>query len=351
MPVHCPDCGSQLSFRGRQVACTACNYSRNLQQNSDHVVPRSLEANVSFKDFKRSLGRDLHEYTCEDCQTHLVSTHAEKTAPCPFCQGKLVPAEEIFHEKRLLPEGIIPFTIPQKKASRLLHKWLRKRYFYFLPRKIFRLTQPENLKGVFLPYFLIDAHTRSTWKGNAGIQYTAKVKVKGKERNEQRIAWEPTAGYWEHYFADISVPASQGINAQYLEEIEPFQFRKIVDYDPRYLSDWFAELYQAQEMDGVKTADALIDLKVMQHAYGRVKGDEVKDFKIVSEKSCLSFRHIFMPIWLATFVYRGRPFQFLINGQTGQITGDKPLSFPRMYIAIGIVVLLLVILGLYQIFR
>jgi hypothetical protein len=53
-----------------------------------------------------------------------------------------------------------------------------------------------------------------------------------------------------------------------------------------------------------------------------------------------------LPVWMMAYRYKEHVFRFLINGQTGRATGQKPTSTRKilMAIVIGIVAVVLLIL-------
>ena len=39
-----------------------------------------------------------------------------------------------------------------------------------------------------------------------------------------------------------------------------------------------------------------------------------------------TFKHILLPIWMAAYKYGGKSYRFLVNGQTGEVQGERPYS-------------------------
>jgi hypothetical protein len=62
----------------------------------------------------------------------------------------------------------------------------------------------------------------------------------------------------------------------------------------------------------------------------------------------LSSEPILLPVWVMAYNYKETIYRFLINGQTGQATGQAPLSWKKMIVAtaIAVLVLLVILLGL-----
>jgi hypothetical protein len=59
----------------------------------------------------------------------------------------------------------------------------------------------------------------------------------------------------------------------------------------------------------------------------------------------VKFKHVLLPVWISAYRFNNKTYRFLVNGQTGEVAGESPLSWQKVtFLVIGIVVLL--ILGL-----
>jgi hypothetical protein len=62
-----------------------------------------------------------------------------------------------------------------------------------------------------------------------------------------------------------------------------------------------------------------------------------------------NWRLVLLPFFLATFMFEGRSYQVLINGQTGKISGQRPVDWTKIWLVIAALLvpgLLLSFLGL-----
>lgn len=338
--ARCPECGSQLIYDGggkRRLKCTKCRYSRELGRESDQVAPRKLHEGVQLKEFKQGLNWNLKSVMCMACGGEVAIDSDRSLSSCLFCGGEELEFSNR-HEEVLLPYSIIPFSISQSLVLRKLRRWLGRGWF--LPRDIFALKQPERVQGIYLPYFLFDALTRSTWMGEVGISYFPDP----NNQKKKRMAWEPTAGYYENFFQDFPLGLSEALQDQYFEEISEYNFRKLVPYDPKYLKSFAVELYSLPEIEAFKLSDMLLSDEIQMAIYGRLTGDDARRFRVNSEKHSVAFRHVLVPVWLAHYTYKGRLFQVMVNGQSGEIAGDKPIDTRRAIIAgVGVVLLALLL--------
>ena len=49
----------------------------------------------------------------------------------------------------------------------------------------------------------------------------------------------------------------------------------------------------------------------------------------------MKFKHVLLPIWVAAFRYRGKVYQILVNGQTGEVQGARPYSWIKITLAVA----------------
>ena len=48
----------------------------------------------------------------------------------------------------------------------------------------------------------------------------------------------------------------------------------------------------------------------------------------------MTYKYILVPVWISSFMYKGKNYQFVVNGQTGKVGGKAPISALRVAIAI-----------------
>jgi hypothetical protein len=49
-------------------------------------------------------------------------------------------------------------------------------------------------------------------------------------------------------------------------------------------------------------------------------------------------------VWVASYRYRDKTFRFMINGQTGRVEGEKPISWIKVTIAVVIAIVIIGVL-------
>ena len=74
-----------------------------------------------------------------------------------------------------------------------------------------------------------------------------------------------------------------------------------------------------------------------------VPGDTHRNLQVQTEFSEVGYKGALLPVWIAAYQYGGKTYRFLVNGATGKVAGKAPVSWPKILIAVGAVLLLLLI--------
>jgi hypothetical protein len=72
-----------------------------------------------------------------------------------------------------------------------------------------------------------------------------------------------------------------------------------------------------------------------------VPGDTHRNLQVSSMYQGRTFKHILVPVWLATYTYGSKSFQVVVNGYTGKMAGEHPLSWVKITLAVLAVILII----------
>src|SRR6185369_10886970 len=71
-------------------------------------------------------------------------------------------------------------------------------------------------------------------------------------------------------------------------------------------------------------------------------GDTHTSLKLQTEFSHVSSDLCLLPIYILSYRYRDKVYRYLLNGQTGKMAGDKPLSAKRIVVFVAAIVLFII---------
>lgn len=85
-----------------------------------------------------------------------------------------------------------------------------------------------------------------------------------------------------------------------------------------------------------------IERKIMEENHA----DRIRNLRIESSFSKLTYKYLLLPVWISSYKYKEKVYQFMVNGQTGKVSGKTPISIPKIVITGIAVVLIIILLGM-----
>ncbi|MBF9144232.1 hypothetical protein [Hymenobacter properus] len=339
----CPGCGAQLVFQAdtQQLGCTHCGATQALEFSQNRLKENELTGDIDQElDPSRYVEQQL--FSCPSCGARTRVAADAPTLNCGFCGSRAINPEA--QRTRLIePAGVLPFRLSREAAVERFRRWIGTSWL--APNDLAKAANLDNLHGMYVPFWTFDAEAHSDWDGERGDYYY--VTVSGTDgrgnrvtRQERRTNWTHHSGTHDDFYDDLLLPASRGLTRHHknAEEVLDYDLQEVVDYDPRVLLGWEAEVYDLDLHAGRAQAHDIIRQRERDACSELLGGDTQRDLRVDTSLSYESFKHLLLPLWLCAYTYRGKLYHFLVNGQTGKVSGSRPLSFWK--------VLLLVLLGL-----
>ena len=334
----CTQCGADLRYAPGQTELT-CNHCGHVQAIAA-VAPRAKARALGELDLRRGLADDLPDAASEDVRsTHCPSCGAvvefqgaNHAAQCPFCATPVV--VDTGSHRRIKPQALVPFALSEAQARGQLVRWLGS--LWFAPNGVLEYTRKGRaMDGIYVPFWTFDADTSSSYRGQRGEHYfetqTVTVMVNGKsERRQQQVQktrWYPASGRVARRFDDVLVMASSSLPARLGNDLTPWDLGKLEAYSPDYLAGFQAEGYTVALADGNATAHAVMARVIENDVRRDIGGDVQRVESVDTDHSDETFKHILLPVWMAAYKYGGKSYRFLVNGQTGEVQGERPYSW------------------------
>ena len=344
----CPNCGATITFDpgSGKLHCDYCGYSCELPspENGQEVCEMDFDSAVNTESCE--WGVEKKSVECKSCGAVSIYDALETAAVCPFCGStQVMPAAT---DKTIAPGGVCPFTVTKETAGEKFTKWLKRKWF--TPKKAKQNANPEAFKGVYLPYWTYDAQTTNNFTARAG--YDRKVRKKDGTY-ETETTWRYVSGVYQEFIDDETVMASKRHEKSGVQECGPFKLSKLIPYDPKVLAGFVAERYSVGLKEGWDIAKTTIQSKLRSSIETHVKAhwsaDRVSSVSFSTLYSNITYKYILVPVWISSFKYKEKTYQFAVNGQTGKVGGKAPVSALRVILAVLIGIGILV--GLYFLLR
>ena len=353
----CPACGgaAEWSPAKQALVCPFCGTVSPMQPGaSAGGGVQELDLASALRAIPES-GRGWQMATrsvkCQSCQAISVFKPERVAQTCDFCGSPaLVPYDEI--KAPIRPESVLPFKMSESDVRDKVHAWYRSRWF--APNRFKSRAFTDTIHGLYLPYWTFDAQVAAQWTAEAGhYYYTTETyrdsKGNGQTRQVQHTRWEPASGALDHFFDDELVPASRGVPADLLGQIEPFPTKELAPYDAGYVSGWVVEQYQIDLVAAAQHSREAMDAKLRQLCAEQIPGDTYRGLEVAADYSAQTFKHVLLPIWLLSYQYGSTTYRIVANGFTGAIAGKYPKSWIKIgFLVLAILIVLLIVFALAQ---
>ena len=325
--VYCPSCGAELRFdiESQQMICEHCRNGFNVED---------LQDNTSG-DAKTQKYYESYAYLCPSCGAEVDTTDKNDAVGfCPYCKGSSMIFDKL--RKEWYPKGIIPFKITKEQCKELYCKEVKKHIFvskqYRDPALI------EDFKGIYMPYIDFIGHT----KGDVAIRAKSEEEYIGNY--DYRTIYYDLHGNADYTITEtLSHDASIAFDDHISMKLEPYDKNEIKKFHPAYLSGFYAEVGDA-DTDEYK---AVVKSEMKQAIYDEIQNSQfieqaAGDQALYIDKSCRenkiplkvkqSDKNLF-PVWFMSYRRGDKITYATVNGQTGKVSADLPLSPFKILIA------------------
>lgn len=339
----CPACGAEAVWTPSKHAllCPYCGTESPAELKADGSLVEEndlVSALRALPEEQRGWAAVRKTVRCQSCQAISIFDEKRVAQRCDFCGSpSLLSMEDI--QSPIRPGSVLPFKVAEAKVREEIRRWYGSHFW--AKSDVGNKALTDTLHGLYVPYWTFDAHAECPWEAQAGYYYTT---TDSQGRTQQGVRWEYVSGHVNHDFDDVLIPASKGIHPGLLAGLAPFPTTSdLVPYDPGYLSGWVVEQYQIDLVQAAEESRERMTERLRDFCTQQIPGDTHRGLRMKPAFSDQTFKHTLLPVWLLSYTYGSKTYQVAVNGATGKITGEYPLSWVKISIAILITLLIFLI--------
>lgn len=256
---------------------------------------------------------------CVNCGAPMEVKDYASASRCEHCGCYIVFNERV--EGVYEPHMILPFRVNKASAVQAMENEFRRRLF--TPSDFMSAKSLEKMVGIYVPFWLYDYNACYDFAGEG-----TRVRTWTSGDTEYtETSYYDVVRRMDVDFDRIPVDASFQMDDKIMDLMEPYNYQMLRDFDPKYMSGFYGEVYNqsAPELEGraqVKARNASEEL--MQESlrgYSTVRPRR-KDLNLQRA----GVNYALMPVWQYLYRYRGKTYQYHVNGQTGKVIGVTPVS-------------------------
>jgi hypothetical protein len=281
-------------------------------------------------------------FRCKSCGAQVAVDPDQRSYTCAFCDSNYVVELSPDQTGRQAPEFVIGFAVTREKAMERFREWLGRNN-WFRPGDLKSARIDRKLVGVYLPFWSFSMLAKSRWSASIGEYWyrtetyttTENGKTVTKTRRVRETEWWPLSGKHHQYYSFYLVSGSHSLDQARATQIKPYHLAALKRYDPKYLAGWTNEEYTVEREDALRTCKAEFARREEQNVAAFLPGDTYRSLSVDTGFSQIHSDLILLPVYLLSYKYRDKLYQFLLNGQTGRSAGTKPVSWWRIGAAVG----------------
>lgn len=337
----CPNCGASTRYNvaAGGVTCEYCGYSAPAK--SDQVGRRAEEFEFTLETLSQAeqgWGIERRELHCDSCGASLSIPEGALAVTCPFCASNRVNVR-VAQAEILRPRFLVPFKIQQDQVRLRAKEWLGRGWMH--PPELSQAAVLDRFTGIYLPFWTFDAQVTADWRAEVGHPETERYYDAGSKSWKSRtvIRWRWEQGRVGVNVDDLLVTGSSQLSRRILGELYPFDLQALVAYAPDYLAGWQAQAYDITLPDAWETGKAIIRERGKDACYEDINSSHVRNFSMTADLADESWRYLLLPVYVAAYRFEDKTYQVMMNGQTGEVAGQKPVAWWKIWLAIALLLL------------
>lgn len=350
----CPQCGAATAYSVADggLKCSHCGYYEPPKKQIVGKGAQEFEFKVETLEHAaaRGWGQARQELECQNCGAHTTLPPGSLTATCPFCASNKVIQREA-PQDALRPRFLIPFQRKPEELSPIVQKWLGSSWM--TPAALKQKASVGQFTPIYLPYWTFDSNARAAWRAEVGYNETERYyDAAAKEwRTRTRIRWRWENGNVSQFFDDLLVPGTAKVSPLHLGKVGNFNTGGLIAYSAEFLAGMHAQAYDVQLEPAWATARNRMREATRDACNAQIRGDHVRNFTMSLDFSDESWRYVLLPVYVSAYQYNDgktglKTYQMLINGQTGSISGQRPVDWTKIWLAIAALLAPGLLLGL-----
>ncbi|NLN47717.1 MAG: hypothetical protein GX154_01160 [Clostridiales bacterium] len=332
----CPSCTGPLKFSS-ESGKLQCEYCENvydvatieaLYEDANKAAAEAKEPqwdiDAAGSPWSEMEAKGLKVYNCPSCGAEIITDETTAATSCLYCGNPTVVPGQL--GGNLKPDYVIPFKLNKVAAMKALKNHYNKKLL--LPKEFKDENHIEEIKGVYVPFWLFDCDA------DAYIQYNGqKVRMWSSgdydvtETSHYRVTREG-----EIYFQKVPADGSTKMPDAHMDAIEPYDYSEMVPFSTAYLPGFFADKYDVDAEESAQRVNVR-----MKNSTTDAFAQTVSEYTTCSvnradiEMKQGSIKYALLPVWLLATKWKGNNYLFAMNGQTGKLIGDLPISKSKLF--------------------
>ncbi len=321
--VKCPHCGGEMEYEitSEQVTCKYCGS----QFNPNETIAEMKASKEVNDDYLQG-----HAYQCTQCGATLSTFDDTAVTFCSYCGSQAMIESKLKDETR--PDKVIPFKVTKEECIEKYNKLVKD--FFFAPSYLSEKNNIDKFRGIYMPYVVYSFRNKGTIH-NTGQKYSHH---------------SGDYDYYDKFDISADIDSSyEGMSYDLVSKFSdkfsgavPHDFNESKDFNTNYLIGYYVDSKDVDEDtyidDAIEVIQSDVEVKLKQNPQFAKYGCPSPTFKpALTDKKIGLF-----PVYFLGIKDQKNNMNYaVVNGQTGAIAADLPISFKKYVITTLIFALLI----------
>lgn len=301
----CPNCGSNMVFDSekQQLVCPHCNTIKSVDEMDFDAGEEKIE---------------VKSYQCPTCGANLVTDINTTATFCNYCGNSALIENRIMQDK---PSSVIPFSVSKEEAKDAYLKWCKKGLL--TPKSFTSRNTIEKISGIYVPFWLYDYDTEVSLQADC-------TRVRVERRGDTEYIHTDHFDVYREVkttYSKVPADASEKMEDGIMDKLEPFNYEALKEFEMPYLSGFLSEKYSYTSDEMKERVEGRIHEYAVAAAKNTISGYATTS--VIYEDVQMdhkSAKYVLLPVWILNYRYLGNNYTFAMNGQTGKVVGNLPVS-------------------------
>ena len=335
---QCPACTGPLRFSGTsgKLECDYCGSSYEVadieqRYSAKDAAAVAAQEKIDAKNAEQAAAMEamglwsdeesagMKTYSCPSCRAELICDATTGATSCPYCgNNTIIPGQ---FAGGLKPDLVIPFKLDKEAAKKALKNFYKGKKF--LPKAFTAENHIEEIKGVYVPFWLCDCRMGGT------VTYDAERSHSWEDGDDLITETEHFKVFREGAlrFEKLPVDSSSKMPDAHMDAIEPYDYSELKPFSTAYLPGFLADKYDVPQEESLPRVEDRAKTTLVAALEGTVSGYDATMLTSENYQTIdWNMHYALLPVWMLNTRWKNKNFLFAMNGQTGKLVGDLPIS-------------------------
>jgi DNA-directed RNA polymerase subunit RPC12/RpoP len=349
--LACPNCGGDMRFspEKQKTVCEWCGSEFTADELAEagigaEITPGAAEAEAKAEETREKESAEFSEHTslyvCSSCGAQIITDETTSASECYYCHNPVILQGRL--DGKFRPDCLIPFKVTREEAEDIFRRWVKNKWF--VPKEFKSNRQLERLAGVYTPFWLADFKINAQCDAEG---YIVRSYTSGDWRiTHTRVYSVSRAAYMQ--YDKLPADGSKKLDDAFMDSVEPYDYTEMTDFNMNYLTGFYADKYDVGKDEVLGRIKQRANDSAMQILRNDMTGyssvsPRMQNVNIIKT----DWKYALLPVWFMTFTYKGKRYDFAVNGQTGKVSGLAPLDGGKLAVVASILAVLGEIVALF----